>query len=553
MSQKTASSHFTYLSFVSNRLPSFCAREPSHQARVLALSGTIQKLALLDLSPIRSILQSYYCPIIRNPDTYEPVAMFRTCILMALVGHLSFRTWPTYVAGHPELAILSGFEPHQFPQKSALADFRRRLLDGPYQPPSVRRRRLSWRVSGRGAAFLRELSKEKLLLKQELINNKRIPSEKHTKQALRDAIEELRQPLGDDFVTRLNELLWLAAVLPTSKLMHQLGAKDLVLWGDSATLQTQAASNGLPSCECLEKGIKKCDCPRYYSDSEATWGHDSYLKQNYFGHRYHGLGTTFERTELPLYIQITPAHPSDVLTAFDLMTGYLKLRDELCHTPHPDSQVAPPFRYATFDKAYDAGPFYTLLDEAELTPIIPLRVKPKLDPTGIEYDQKGCPLCPADLPMKLHGVDHVRCHTRWHCPAKYLGRTKGALEWKVREGVCPREELCEPESKMGPLVYLPLGENHRLNVEVPRASDKFKQLLRQRSGSERLNSQLLYIGLRDRPYRRQYAYQIMAVAYAMSCHASMWAKVRWQGKKVKTLEELFGRLKEVTEEYKQGP
>ena len=120
-----------------------------------------------------------------------------------------------------------------------------------------------------------------------------------------------------------------------------------------------------------------------------------------------------------------------------------------------------------------------------------------------------------------------------------MGRTNGKPTFKVNLEACPLGTLCEPDTKMGPLVYLPFKENPRLNTAIPRGSDLFKQLYKQRSGTERFFSRLQLKGLKNRPYRREHLFGIATLAEALTAHAMLWVKERFGDRKPKDNTELF--------------
>ena len=53
---------------------------------------------------------------------------------------------------------------------------------------------------------------------------------------------------------------------------------------------------------------------------------------------------------------------------------------------------------------------------------------------------------------------------------------------------CPLETLCQPSTKMGPVVYVKTNEDPRLYPPISRKSVRFKELMNLRSGCERSNS-----------------------------------------------------------------
>lgn len=80
---------------------------------------------------------------------------------------------------------------------------------------------------------------------------------------------------------------------------------------------------------------------------------------------------------------------------------------------------------------------------------------------------------------------------------------------------------------MGPLVYLRVAEDPRLNPPIARDSEQFAEPYEGRSGSERVFSHYKGPGgLARRPWRRQHLFQIGALAHAIGMHARAWAAER---------------------------
>ena len=105
--------------------------------------------------------------------------------------------------------------------------------------------------------------------------------------------------------------------------------------------------------------------------------------------------------------------------------------------------------------------------------------------------------------MRYGGYNRSRKLHFYHCPAKYLGRTKGDVESKVNLEKCPLGVLCEPESKRGPYVYIKSDQNLRLFPKIARESNLFKERFKRRSAGERYFSQIKSkIG--RTPYRRKH-------------------------------------------------
>jgi hypothetical protein len=201
-------------------------------------------------------------------------------------------------------------------------------------------------------------------------------------------------------------------------------------------------------------------------------------------------------------------------------------------------------KYGIFDAGYDATDFYKMWLQLDGVPVIPLNRGnlPGVDLDGVERNKHGVPLCPANIEYKRHGLNKRRGVVVYHCPAKYLGRTKGKPEFKTDVKRCPLGVLCEPDSTMGPLVNLPLHENPRLNGPIERGSKAFKELYNKRGTCERFFSRLERKGLKSGSYRRKHIFVFQTMCAAIGIHAEAWVKKQFGEKKVADVWELFDRI-----------
>jgi len=157
--------------------------------------------------------------------------------------------------------------------------------------------------------------------------------------------------------------------------------------------------------------------------------------------------------------------------------------------------------YAAFDAAFDAFYIYEYFDQ-------PLNTAPDA-PHGfaaipfsergghkLRFASDGRPLCQADLPMpprytfhnKTTRVEHDR--TRYVCP----------LRWPE-----PTAETCPVSHKQWPkggcTTTLPTSRGARLRYQLDRESQTYKDVYKQRTATERINSQAVELGI-ERPHLR---------------------------------------------------
>ena len=141
---------------------------------------------------------------------------------------------------------------------------------------------------------------------------------------------------------------------------------------------------------------------------------------------------------------------------------------------------------------HDSYAHYKYLQQKGITPIIPLsknskKVSPTLADENIRLDEDGTPVCPGGLRMRHHVYDkkkkvHVYC-----CPVKRNTHRNGKFIYTIHLGECPQKQDCAPDSSLAPLVYIKSDTDPRLYPPLPRDSEKFKEIMKQRSATERCN------------------------------------------------------------------
>jgi hypothetical protein len=113
-----------------------------------------------------------------------------------------------------------------------------------------------------------------------------------------------------------------------------------------------------------------------------------------------------------------------------------------------------------------------------------------------EFDPDGLPLCPAGLPMPLKStfmnrtsfVEHER--GRYVCPLLYPEQTADR---------CPIDH--DRWTDGGCLTTLPTSIGTRIRYQLDRESKLYKEIYKQRTATERINSQAVDLGI-ERPKLR---------------------------------------------------
>jgi len=473
----------------------------------------------LRLDSALATLESLYSPDPRGQKPYEPVRMLRALLLMVLLKYTSITKFAKDLKAKPRLARIAGFEPYDTPAAGSFYNFMDRVEDGPYQKPSEYQTMHRIKPSQlRKGKFLRNLDSEK----QQRQKDKEADAAVYDSvtQKLRDELLASHdQPRPDDLLKRLEDIFIQCAIIPSAK-RGLLGDTDsITVSGDGSSLPTGASPNGKPSCKCSEEGIYNCKCPRYYSDSTADWGYDSYRECYYFGHRYYQHVVSTNGHDLPLHVSISRASETDYTLSMKDMDRLKKALRENGLEWKMDKGV--------YDAGHDSLGNYEHLMEAGITPIIALnpRTGSYPSPTGSaqKVDENGVPLCPAGVLMRRHTYIKKKHRIVYNCPVKRPSHRDGEHVWVAHTDECPHKTLCQPDSKMGPVVYVKSTDDPRLYPPVPRASTKHKRLMKLRSGCERSNSQKKEVyGLGDRPCRSDTHFLVRLYLVSIIEHAKAW-------------------------------
>jgi hypothetical protein len=151
-------------------------------------------------------------------------------------------------------------------------------------------------------------------------------------------------------------------------------------------------------------------------------------------------------------------------------------------------------RFGAFDAAFDAFYVYEYFADAGGFAAVPLVERGGRGRRSFSVD--GLPLCAAGLPMPLGGT--FECRTtlivdergRYLCPLRYPQPTGAA---------CPVEH--KNWAKKGCVTTMATSVGARIRYEIDRDSPEYKDVYRQRTATERVNSQAVDFGI-ERPKLR---------------------------------------------------
>lgn len=152
-------------------------------------------------------------------------------------------------------------------------------------------------------------------------------------------------------------------------------------------------------------------------------------------------------------------------------------------------------RFAALDAAFDAFYVYEYFHPADPTQpgfaAVPLR-----DDDVRSFDPDGLPLCDAELAMPLKSTYTDRTHLFPH----QRGRYACPLLFPEKTGqTCPIAH--KNWAKGGCLTTMPTSVGTRIRAQLDRKSDDFQRIYKQRTATERINSQAVELGI-ERPHFR---------------------------------------------------
>jgi hypothetical protein len=273
---------------------------------------------------------------------------------------------------------------------------------------------------------------------------------------------------------------------------------SLAVSGDGTCIETGASSYGKKSYGCKDRGIYDCKCPRKFSDPSASWGWDSHYERYFYGYTGYFISTydSAHKVDLPLYLRVVDAKRHNSVSAFVALAEF---RD-----------LYPYLETGTFisDIASDNYATYELLESRGMGAVIALG---KINdgnrkyPGPASYDSKGTPICPAGHALAFGSFySKDRCRVKWHCP-----RVRGLA---VESTACAS---CSP-SAYGRVVYTKPEWDPRMFCRMPRRTQQWKKLMRERTACERVNDRVLHdygVGCGLRREKNRIAFFAMVAAF----------------------------------------
>lgn len=433
--------HSDYQQFVVDKLSPLAKINP---CAVLEYQTEISKLYILDLDPLKKIIATLYS-LIGRPAEYQP-EIFRSFILMQHLG-IAPDNWIDKLKNNLVLRTICGFDNH-LPGIASYYDFINRIVRLKEPPRRKKKKRKPSKKIGKG--------------------KKLPPKHPGIVQRLVDKIID-----GRRFNHRPELVLQkiFAEVCVQKSVDLGLVGQTVSISGDGTCMPTGASHFGVKTCECSKSGNYHCDCPRRFSDPNATWGWDSHKEQWFYGCTGYFISTynKAEKLDLPLYLRLVEASRHDSISA---VVALAEFRD-----------LYPNLTIDTFisDSASDNYATYQLLNHWNINAVIALNSTNKGNfkyPGHLSVNNNGVPICPGGNEMVYWGYcGKDRCRLKWRCP-NTLGQS------------CDSCVDCSPSS-YGRVIYTKPDWDLRLFTTIPRGSKRWKLKMNERTAAERVNNRIL--------------------------------------------------------------
>ena len=406
----------------------------------------VAKFWRTDLSYITTLLQDDYAA--KGPQPRDPASMLRSYLLFLMTKpEMGITKWISEMKRIPYYAILSGFEPGNFPGVGTFYDFFKRLWAASgnnLKPHKMSRRKRKPKKGKKGEkAPTTTPGKVKRLVEWMIRHDNK-----------KSALPTDR--LFDFFQTQ---------ILDISANLGLLGdVNALTVAGDGTPIATSALIRSKSTCDCRAQGLANCNHPRIYSQPDCNSGWDSSREKYFNGYHLYMISAANSYYDLPLYPRLQPASRHD---AVSLVVSSVEFKQRF---------TLGTVQKMLLDAAHDAEAIYLLLDHQNTEPFIDLNNRSKKNTkTGgdIQISPKGVPICSAGLEMKPNGHDNLQNRQKWRC----------ALSFRT-ENFCVAP--CS-KAKYGRTYHTHSKDNLRLFPKTLRDSDKWKLIYKRRSSIERSN------------------------------------------------------------------
>jgi hypothetical protein len=433
--------HSAYQKFV---LDSFHEYYPDYDSLPLSSRTIIEHFWHLDLSMVDEQMKSKYS--IFGPEPRLPSCMLRSMLVALEFKVISYTDWAAQLKINPLYAIISGFTPGDTPGVGTFYDFINRLWDSDLPNFSDNEHVPKAKVKKPSKKGAKANSIEKVTV-EELLHSL-----------------EINPPTTSQPYETLFSI-FKANFLDVSVEKKLINPDELALSGDGTPVVTSARERSHSICDCREKGISDCNCPRFYSQPDCDIGWDSSRCCFYSGYDLYMLTASDSESDLPVFPLLNCASMHD---SHGFLRNWFSMKAFL-----PEYKISK----VLLDSAHDAMPLYKYFKKNDIVPFIDLNEKRGIKlkyKDDFEIGKDGIPVCLQGLKMRHDGIEIKKNRSKFRCPL--ADRKNGCT--------CPNP--CS-DSKYGRTVHLQNKDNPRLINIPPRDSDEWKKEYNNRTSSERCN------------------------------------------------------------------
>lgn len=466
--------------------------------KVESYAKEIELCESINLDPVADILDPLYDP--KAPrKRRDPINMLRSTIVMAISTTTSVTNFVEKTRKEDTIAILCGWNPGDTPGIGTYYDFFNRLYNG---------------KSGKSAEDLQGHSFLRILPNE-------IHDEEKNKitaaQVVKELLANAENTRPDDIDKRLHDIFTEVAIKPSVEHCTIPNPANLTVCGDGSYLHANSDGDGKKVCDC---DANDCSHPRSYSSPDAVWGYYPSKEIYYFGYHPYTLSTVNEKNKvLELYIAMPPANANDYALSVQCTDNLLKSIKEN-NTPITIDTIA-------HDRGSNAFANFEYYDVKGIKTAIPLddEEKAHIQKDNISFDADGTPFCKAGLCMRHHCYSKTKDVHYYNCPVKRPSHFDGKHIIKAHIEECPLNALCQPDSKMGPVIAINRSVNLKFYPEISRDSGKFKKAQDKLHQAERTHDSFkndYKLEDKGRGHRKAYYYLIRYYASAIVNHAKAW-------------------------------
>ncbi len=328
-----------------------------------------------------------------------------------------------------------------------------------------------------------------------------LPTQRHLTRMLREAPNEILQFLLADSVRLIRQELALHQIdigecisLDTKHIIAWVKENNPKAYVEERFDKTKQPA-GDPDCKlgCKRQHNKRKKQPVAQAPQPTPKNNPQSAEFIKVGEFYWGYGSGVVVTKVPDWGEIVLAELTQTFDHADLSYFF-----PLMNKTEQILGVKP--RFGTFDAAFDAWyvfDYFCRADDPKAFAAVPFSEKGGYKAKGRLFSPEGLPICQADMPMPLKFTYHDTTvslieHERgkYVCPLRFPKKTADS---------CPVNH--KNWAKSGCTAMMPTSPGARLRYTLDRDSQNYKDIYKQRTAVERINSQAKALGI-ERPHIR---------------------------------------------------